>query len=572
MSATLIILCLLVPNQDQASIRQHDYPNANERGCNRADIRLSSPGHIQLDLDPSCTPQFVCYRVMGPVVGWTIQSEGEPAVGDLNALVQHLTAGSRSERERAERLFEFVVNDMRDWFYPAQGIDLTVEDLGALIWNFGYGFCYDLGRLQAGLWHLAGLRSRIVGWPQHTLAEVYYEGSWHLYDLQHRNYYLNSSGDVAGFDEIKLNPGLLNQKLDTFGLDPIGYPPEHLVHWYKIAQPKFEDSEQGPHWKTDKSFTMDLRFGEFFEVVYSEPVVAYHPDSWTQYYGEKTLRKDPPWLVQGRLTYAPNYLKSPAKWIATETPAGTPGYRIRMKSPFIFTEGWIKIPDHTSFDRIWVDVWEQSHFVGRLVGGNAIFSKLIEGSNQFDVIVEADDIDQISRCAIETRLQMSHIGLPKIAPGSNQIPVSFRIGRPHVTLWYLEDAPDLQIVQFSCAPAKPSAGELVQISYQVENKGSGKSPASTLTVFNNTTSFLSETTERVGIASIPPLNPGQKVTVELVWEANTRMTWYGQDPHVQLFDAWIDFEHDLADADRENNRRQNYLRLNNADLKLPAPR
>jgi hypothetical protein len=57
--------------------------------------------------------------------------------------------------------------------------------------------------------------------------------------------------------------------------------------------------------------------------------------------------------------------------------------------------------------------------------------------------------------------------------------------------------------------------------------------------------------------------------VRVYWQANKRMTWYGQNPNVQLFDAWLDFERNTGDADRDNNRRQDYVLLSARDGSLP---
>lgn len=560
----LFVLILTLGGINKPQFKMHDYPEANERGCTRMDVTVEKPGAVAIELASNSQPQIVCYRVMGPVRGFQIKDEFQPAVGDLAGLVANITEHAKSDREKAEALFRFVVQDIKDWYYPAQGIDLTVEDLGVLIWGFGFGFCYDLGRLQAGLWHSAGLRSRIVAWPQHTLAEVFYDDAWHLYDLQHRSFYIKPDGVVAGFAEIKANPKLLEQNLNEYGLDPIGYPPDHLAEWYRIAQPRFEDSREKPYWKAERTFEMDLRFGEFFEFVTSETPVAYHPDSWVQYYGEKTLRKDPPWLVQGRLTYAPSYLNQAAHWQPTKTPDGHKGFLVEMNSPFIFTEGWMRVKNMPGFNRVWIRVWGEDHFAGRMVEGRSLFSELIAGSNRFSVIVEADNPSALETAVIQTRLQLSPIGLPELRPGLNNIPMRFRKGRPHLTLWYQDQAPDLAFVNMAIKPPRPIVDQPSLVNYEVENRGGGASAPTLVKLFNNTTSLFSETTEWIGTQTIPTLQPGERHLIEFQWLTSDRMTWYGQDPQVQLLDVWLDMDRTTCDNNRENNRRQDYVLLGSA--------
>ena len=549
------------------------FPESPTENQKRMVVSLSKSSQIALDVPPNKLPGMVALRITGPVTRFHIQNEGEPRVGDLEGLITSLTQGLRSDRQKAEALFGFVVHQMKDWYYPAQGIDLTVEDLNALIWNFGFGFCYDLGRLQAGLWAKAGLRSRIVGWPQHTVAEVFYNGAWHLYDLQHRNFYEKDDGTVASFAELKANPDLFYQNLNEYGLDPIGYPPHHLAHWYGIANPDFQESKVKDYWKVERDFRLTLRIGEYFEILYNDPAVIYHPSSWHQYYGEMTTKKDPPWPLNGRLIFAPHFSRQVDVWKPATTPEGKPGLSLEMNCPYFFTQGWIHIPEIKGFCRIWVEAFGQTLFAGRLVGGNSVFSKFIEGSNSFRIILDAQEMagneESLGNVEIHTRLQLSPLGLPKLKPGKNLLPVVFEAGSPEFSVWYCENIPDLEITGFKSSPENPLPGTLTQLIYTITNKGTGPSQATSLTVNNNVTAFMAETLARVGVMTIPPLKAGETAQVEFTWESNTRMTWYGKNPHVQLFDAWIDIEKNQLDFNRENNRRQDYILLKKEDGNLP---
>ena len=554
------------------TLRRHHYPGSNEPNQWRLDADFTESSRLAIDIDPNKLPAPVTLRVMGPVEGYRVQAEGEPAMGDLDGLIARIIKDAKTDREKADALFFFTRDQMKDWYYPAQGLDLTVEDLSVLIWNFGYGFCYDLGRLQAGIWARAGLRSRIVGWPVHTVAEVFY-------DLQHRSFYLKPDGQVAGFEELKANGDLFYQGLNKYGLDAIGYPPHHMVQWYGIAEPNFQDSNDGDHWKYDKDWGMDLRFGEFFELLYTQPGVMYHPDSWVQYYGEMTLRKSPPWPIQGRLVYAPGYMKQPAIWQETKAPSGEDAFAITMKNPFIFTEGWIKIPGFSKFNRFWIEAFGRTYEAGRLVGGNGLFSKYITGSNEFTIIVAVDKAQGgvtaedfgLQTAEIHTRLQVSHLGVPRLKPGMNQWPIMFESGRPHVSLWYLDNSADLAITQFRMEPENPKPGEAATLYYAIANKGTLRNQPTKFEVYNNTTVFRSETIEEVGALTIPPIEPGKTYEAAVPWIANTRQTWYGQNPYVQLFDAFIDMPKDRPDPDtvRANNRRQDYVLLKQEDGQLP---
>ncbi|MCB1048996.1 MAG: hypothetical protein KDC71_00245 [Acidobacteria bacterium] len=543
------------------------YDGSFEPNVYRVDQRFLEPGYLPIDTDPASTPSLLCYRVLGPVDGFQIAAEGQPAMGDLAGLIAHLTQNAQTDRQKAEALFRFVVRDIKDWYYPAQGIDLTVEDLNTLIWQFGFGFCYDLGRLQAGLWAEAGLRSRIVGWPQHTLAEVFYDNAWHLYDLQHRSFYRKADGTVASFAEIQADPTLLNQNLDAFGLDPIGYPPEHMKQWYSIANPRFEDSADRANWKNEKRFDLNLRAGEMFELVPGQPLKKYHPPSWHQYYGESTLRKEPPWPVLGRLMYVPSWQNQKPVWQLVTTPNGKPGIALDMNCPFLFTEGWIKVPGLEGFNLVWVNCWGRTQFVGRLVGGNALISPFIEGANQFQIMIELGDeqaVDAFDKTEIHTRLQLSPIGNPQIHAGTTQLPIRFKAGQPHITVWYSANCADLALSEMSIKPRRPRMGEVCTLKFKVKNLGGAPNLPTTLTAFNLTTAFLSEGSRQIGVATVPALKPGRSHTIKLTWRANSDLTWYGKDPLVQNIDAWLDIDRLTADPNRENNRLSQNFRFRSA--------
>lgn len=520
-----------------------------------------------IELNEETTPLLVAYRVTGPVQGYRLKDQGGHVVGDIEGLVDGLTRHATCDREAAEALFDFVVREMKDWYYPAQGLDLTVEGLDRLVWGFGFGFCYDLGRLQAGLWATAGLRSRIVGWPQHTLAEVYYQGAWHLYDLQHRSFYLKADGDVASFEEIRNNPDLLFQGLNEHGLDAIGYPPEHMAAWYSIAEPVFQDSQDGTYWRVESPFSIDLRADEYFEFLPTEPCVVYHPDSWFQYYGEMTLRKDPPWPIQGRLVHGPEREASETAWQLATTPDGRPAFAIDMQSPYLFTEGWVNARDWEGFARVFVDIGGYTQFVGRMVEGRALFSRYIAGCNSFRLIIEAPEWDTdpwtagLQHAEVHTRLQLSPIGLPRLRPGANLIKPLFDSGQPKLNLWFMESSPDLAITEFGVEPERPFCGQWTHLAFDISNQGTATSQRANMTVRNNVTAFLAESCETIDVVSIPPLDPGQTIRLNVGWQANTRMTWYGKDPMVQLIDAWVDEKHVVADSDRDNNRLQQYVVL-----------
>lgn len=556
------------------------YPGSNDPYQRRIATEIHTSSIIEIDLPEQATPSPVVMRFLGPVEGLVLQGDGTPAVGDMNGLIEYLTRNAKTDRERAEALFFFVRDEVKDWWYPAQGIDLTVEDLNVLIWGFGYGYCYDLGRLMAGLWAQAGFRSRVVGWPQHTVAEVFYDNAWHLYDLQHHTFYEKPDGQVASFEELKADGSLFYQDLNEYGLDPINYPPPHMVHWYSIANPVFQDSTEGGPWTIERDFRLDLRPGELLDIYWAEPGAYFHPDSWVVYYGLKTNDKNPPVPMVAYQEY------NPARFIPdgamvfekVKAPNGKRGWAIDMQSPFMFTEGMFKVPGGGHLPAGWVEVFGRTHALGRLSHGTAHLTQYIAGSNAFRVIVELPEDKtpeeaNLAKAFFETNLNISPIGMPALKGGLNRLPFRFKEGKIIFSLWFRDHGADLTLSDFKVSPENPKVGEYTKITYTVTNNGSGRSQPTSLSVFNNVTAFHSETTAKVGVQTVKPLDPGEKTEVAVYWRADKSMTWYGQNPYVQLIDAWLDMEKDTPDHDRRDNRRQDHilLRLDNGELpELPG--
>ena len=570
-----------LPSIDQLPIRrlksvENTYPKSNELDQRIFIVKLDKPTLLHLETPQTATPSPLVLRIRGPVKGFVLQGEGQPAVGDMNGLIAYIIRDAKTDREKAEALFFFVRDQIKDWWYPAQGSNLAVNDLSVLVWGFGYGYCYDLGRLQSGLWAQAGFRSRIVAWPRHTVAEVFYDDAWHLYDGQHHSYYTKPDGQVASFQELKTDGQLFYQGLNKYGLDIIGYPPHHMVHWYSQAEPEFKESGKGDYWSVERDFRLNLREGEFLDITYTQPGSKYHPDSWVTWHGLKSNHKDPPSPVTGIWEYAPHRILGKGKtmpWRKVKSPRGKPAWALDMKSPYFFTEGMIKIPTGQHLQG-WVKAHNETHHLGRLYHGKAHLSRFIAGTNEFTLIVETPEVKtyqeaNLHKAEIKAGVNLSHIGLPRLKPGRNQIPLRFEEGKVLFALWYQEHAADLEITDFELRPKNPLEGEDVTLTYTVTNHGSGASQPTSLSVFNNTTSFRSETTRKVGVQTLAPIKPGEHAKVEVYWRASTAMTWYGQNPYVQLMDAWLDLEKDTPDYNRENNRRQDYLLLKREDGSLP---
>lgn len=85
---------------------------------------------------------------------------------------------------------------------------------------FGYGYCADFSYSLAILAELSGLKTRVVylngDGDDHVVTEVFYNGSWHMFDAASGIYFRNKDKKIASLEEIFNNIGWVNNiyKLD----------------------------------------------------------------------------------------------------------------------------------------------------------------------------------------------------------------------------------------------------------------------------------------------------------------------------------------------------------------------
>lgn len=132
---------------------------------------------------------------------------------------------------------------------------------------YNQGYCATLGPMLDGIFHGIGFeQGRIfsVSKPGHTATEIFYDGSWHYFDIDVRGCCIKDDGKPASLEEIRQNPDLMAKCLDK---SPNNFPhyntPDKAVRLgrdYKSAAVDY-----GFRWWTG-SHTTDwmLRPGESF--------------------------------------------------------------------------------------------------------------------------------------------------------------------------------------------------------------------------------------------------------------------------------------------------------------------
>jgi len=77
--------------------------------------------------------------------------------------------------------------------------------------GFGSGFCDQQAVTFAGIMNLKGFKSRVCRLGGHYVAEVYYQGTWQMYDVDLKVFYLNKLGKISSVEELEKAPQLITQ-------------------------------------------------------------------------------------------------------------------------------------------------------------------------------------------------------------------------------------------------------------------------------------------------------------------------------------------------------------------------
>jgi len=158
-------------------------------------------------------------------------------------------------RDRADFLFWVVRSYHIHW-----GLDWQVEksDPLVLLNVLGHCMCVRASRALVTLAGRAGFPARVIRFgvvegdapaqagPEapwrgpHAVAEIHYDGSWHMYDPDF-GYYIEQDGRVLSVEEIQNNPASIRQMFEGRDADPYGHAIEDVMTVYATA-PKKEDS------------------------------------------------------------------------------------------------------------------------------------------------------------------------------------------------------------------------------------------------------------------------------------------------------------------------------------------
>ncbi|HZC44659.1 MAG TPA: hypothetical protein VE195_10815 [Acidobacteriaceae bacterium] len=175
-----------------------------------------------------------------------ITKVGQVDTSNMASLVQGIYRqyNATTDREKAEAIWRFYLTDGRfvkpGMFYHLLGYAYEepngqVLDPIKLLNSYGFGLCYQDGPLMAATYDAGGFKhSRVWFLTGHTVAEVYYDGAYHMFDSDELGYNPIGSGplklrDVASVWQLEHDGSIITKNVTgptTSNPKTVDYP------WY----------------------------------------------------------------------------------------------------------------------------------------------------------------------------------------------------------------------------------------------------------------------------------------------------------------------------------------------------
>ena len=167
---------------------------------------------------------------------------GGSALNRSSILAMVNSGGSLTDEQFALATWQFVVDHTTHYCYagaPGDASDFALEPM-RLFHGFAFVCCDQSSRILDWLWQGAGYQSRVVSMTFHSVPEIFYKNAWHMYDGDHKVYYLEADNKtVADVADVIANPELVARTADANGNDPAGFSAQLMANLYAAAVPSY---------------------------------------------------------------------------------------------------------------------------------------------------------------------------------------------------------------------------------------------------------------------------------------------------------------------------------------------
>ncbi len=142
-------------------------------------------------------------NAVGVVSHVKVLSDKVPDVSSMEAWKRSFLRDGMSDQEKAIAIWKSAVMHRYQDPPPIEFVhEACVHDAIKTFNVYGYGMCCCASSNIEALARYAGLEARGWGINFHSVPEVFYDGSWHMFDASLVNYFPKPDGKIAGVDEI----------------------------------------------------------------------------------------------------------------------------------------------------------------------------------------------------------------------------------------------------------------------------------------------------------------------------------------------------------------------------------
>lgn len=141
--------------------------------------------------------------LLGQHFGIEIASRAQPNSWRTETIVDSVTKGLTSDREKALALHNYGMAHIIHFNGPIEQNDLYVTDPTKVIGVYGYALCGNNSAAMSALYNKAGMKARVRWLPYHEVVEVWFEDRWNYLDTDMFGYVFMDDGKrLAGVDDL----------------------------------------------------------------------------------------------------------------------------------------------------------------------------------------------------------------------------------------------------------------------------------------------------------------------------------------------------------------------------------
>jgi hypothetical protein len=156
-------------------------------------------------------PKYIYYHNTS-----TRRVEFEPIINNkdwlnIYSIVSTFTKNSHSPKNIIMLIYYFLIENFYHSTPHLSGLEGYPKSSTQMLNSIGYGFCLDVSTIFSALSIAAGIKSRIIGFKDHAVTEVYYDNAWHMFDADKHAIYKKNDGEIASVENIFSELSILKQ-------------------------------------------------------------------------------------------------------------------------------------------------------------------------------------------------------------------------------------------------------------------------------------------------------------------------------------------------------------------------